>query len=147
MMNASDRFKPVVKVAENREANAARNFGQSQKKHREEEAKLDNLRQYHSEYRLRFQQTASIGINASQLREYQAFMSKLEQAILEQEENVRRSLVYCSQQKKKWTEKHIRTQSMDKAMGRMVETEQKQKDAQEQKISDEIAQRIIRSTH
>lgn len=146
-MNASDRFKPVLKVAENREANAARKFGQSQKLHREEEEKLQNLRQYHTEYMARFQQTASIGMNASQLREYQAFLNKLEQAINQQEEIVKQSKLNCTEQKQQWTEKHIRTRSMDKAMNRMVDDEQKQKNAQEQKISDELAQRLSRSTH
>jgi len=108
-MNTSDRFKPVLKVAENREANAARKL--------------------------------------SQLREYQAFIKKLESAISEQEEVVRQSQQNTSEHKQQWTEKHIRTQSMDKAMGRMVATEQKQRDAQEQKISDELAQRMGRSAH
>ena len=146
-MNSSDRFKPVLRVAENREASAARRFGQSKKQCREEEDKLHNLREYHAEYMSRFQQSASEGMNASQLREYQAFLNKLEQAILEQEEIVRQSKLNCSEQKQKWTQKHIRTQTMDKAMDRMVKNEQKQKDALEQKASDELAQRLSRSTH
>jgi flagellar FliJ protein len=146
-MNASDRFKPVLRVAENREANAARRFGQSKKQCREEEDKLQNLKDYHAEYMARFQQSASVGMNASQLREYQAFLNKLEQAILEQEEIVRRSKQNCSEHKQQWTQKHIRTQSMDKAMDRMVKNEQKQEAAQEQRLSDELAQRLGRSTH
>ncbi len=146
-MNTSDRFKPVLKVAENREANAARKFGQSRKQQHEEETKLNNLREYHAEYLARLHQTASVGISAAQLREYQAFLKNLETAIAEQEEVVRRSQQNTTEHKQQWTEKHIRTQSMDKAMNRLVATEQKQRDVQEQKVSDEIAQRITRSTH
>ena len=146
-MNSSERFKPVLKVAENREASAARKFGLSQKQQHEEESKLDSLRQYHAEYLARFQQSASAGISAGQLREYQAFLSNLEVAITEQEEIVRQSKLTSSQHKQEWTEKHIRTQSMDKAMGRMVADEQKQQEALEQKMTDEVAQRIRRSTH
>lgn len=146
-MNTSDRFKPVLKVAENREASAARKFGQSQKQQHEEEAKLQNLREYHAEYLARFHQSASTGMNAAQLREYQIFIKNLESAISDQEEVVRQSQQNTSEHKQQWTEKHIRTKSMDKAMSRIVATEQKQRDAQEQKASDEIAQRISRSTH
>ncbi len=146
-MNTSDRFKPVLKVAENREANAARKFGQSQKLQHEEEAKLQSLRDYHAEYLDRLKQSASVGISAAQLREYQAFLKNLEKAIADQEEVVRRSQRNTTEHKQKWTEKHIRTQSMDKAMSRIVATERKQRDVQEQKMSDEIAQRISRSTH
>ena len=146
-MNSSERFKPVLKVAENREASAARKFGLSQKQQQEEEAKLDNLRQYHAEYLAKFQQSASLGMSASQLREYQAFLTKLDQAITDQEEIVRQSKQASHQHKREWTQKHIRTQSMDKAMGRMIADEQKQQEALEQKMSDEVAQRIRRSTH
>ena len=103
-MNTSDRFKPVIKVAANREATAARKFGESQKLQHEEENKLANLRQYHAEYMARFQQSASSGMNANQLREYQAFLSKLETAINEQEDVVRRSRDNCTQHKQQWTE-------------------------------------------
>ena len=146
-MNSSDRFKPVLKVAENREASAARKFGVSQKQQQEEETKLVNLRQYHAEYMTRFQQTASNGMSASQLREYQAFLSKLEIAISDQEEVVRQSRQTSHQHKQEWNEKHIRTQSMDKAMGRMIADEQRQQEVLEQKLSDEVAQRIRRPTH
>ena len=95
----------------------------------------------------RFQQSASDGMNATQLREYQAFLHKLEQAIIEQEEILRQSQLNCDEQKQQWAKKHIRTQTMDKAMNRMVDNEQKAQDAQEQKISDELAQRLSRSTH
>ena len=146
-MNSSERFKPVLKVAENREASAARKFGLSQKQQHEEETKLENLRQYHAEYLAKFQQSASTGMSAGQLREYQAFLSKLELAITDQEEVVRRSKQTSYQHKQEWTKKHIRTQSMDKAMGRMIADEHKQQEALEQKMSDEVAQRIGRSTH
>lgn len=146
-MNASDRFKPVRKVAANREASAARQFGKSQQQHREEADKLENLRQYHAEYLARFQESASNGMNASQLREYQAFMSKLEQAIADQEQIVRQSQQNCTEHKARWTEKHIRTKVVDKAIDRMEKTEQKARDAQEQKISDELAQRLGRPPH
>jgi len=145
-MNGSDRFKPVLKVAANREAKAARQFGLSKKQQNEEEGKLVNLRQYHAEYMTRFQQSASSGMTASQLCEYQAFLSKLETAINDQEEVVRQSKLNCTQEKQKWTQKHIRTQAMDKVMGRMVDTEHKEVESADQKASDEVSQRI-RSGH
>jgi flagellar FliJ protein len=144
-MNASDRFKPVLKVAENREAAAARQFGRSQQQQKAEEDKLENLRQYHIDYMQRFREAASLGMRAAQLREYQAFMSKLEKAISEQEEVVKRSQSTTVRMKQQWTATHVKTQSMDKAMNRMVKQEQKQQDAQDQKMSDELAQRLRRS--
>ena len=136
-MNASDKFRPVLKVAENREQSAARQFGQSQKRRKEQEAKLENLKQYHLEYMERFRQCASNGMHAVQLREYQLFLTKLEQAIAEQEKTVALSQVDCTRQKDNWRQKHIRTQAMDKAMEKMVYKEQQHKDKIEQKAADE----------
>lgn len=146
-MNASDRFKPVLKVAANREASAARKFGQSRRQQLQEEQKLSELRDYHAEYLHRFRESASIGISASQLLEYQAFLKKLETAITEQEEAVRRSRVNCQQHKQRWTEKHIRTQSMDAALERLRASEARERESLDQKLSDEVAQRISRRSH
>ncbi len=144
MMSSSDRFKPVLKVAENREASAAKKLGQSQQTQKAEEDKLDNLRQYHLDYMQRFKQAASAGMNAGQLREYQAFLNKLDQAINEQEKIVHNSQKNAVQMKKQWAQTHVRTKSMDKAMSRMKDSERKQQDARDQKVSDEIAQRLRR---
>jgi len=144
-MSASDRFKPVLKVAENREATAAREFGLSRQKHQAEEDKLNSLREYHLDYMQRFKQAASVGINASQLREYQAFITKLEQAISEQEKVVQNTQRVSVQMKQQWQKTHVRTQSMDKAMNRMKADERRHQESQDQKMSDELAQRIKRS--
>jgi len=143
-MNASDRFKPVIKVAANREADAAKKLGQSRQKQQSEETKLQNLREYHAEYMQRFRDAASAGITASQLREYQAFISRLEKTIGEQLVVVQNSSRVVVQKKQAWQQQHIRTRSMDAAMERLQHREQKARDAQEQKMSDEIAQRISR---
>ncbi|MGD2118275.1 MAG: flagellar export protein FliJ [Chromatiales bacterium] len=136
-MNASDKFRPVLRVAENREQTAAKQFGKSQQHRREQEEKLENLKQYHLEYLERFQQSASNGMSASQLREYQLFLNNLEQAIAEQEKLVSQSQADCSRQKDNWRQKHMRTQVMDKAMEKIVLKEQQHKDKIEQKAADE----------
>ncbi len=143
-MGASDRFKPVVKVAANREADAARKFGQSRQQQQAEEQKLANLREYHLEYMQRFRNAAASGISVAQMREYQAFISKLETAIEQQLNVVEDSKKRVVEQKKVWTTQHVRTQSMDKAMQRLVDQEKREENAREQKASDEIAQRLRR---
>ena len=142
-MNASDKFRPILKVAENREQSAARQFGKSQQRRRQQEEKLENLKQYHLEYLERFQQCASNGMHAAQLREYQVFLKNLEQAIAEQEKLVTLSQADCSKQKDNWRQKHIRTQVMDKAMEKIVHKEQQHKEKVEQKAADEHSLRKV----
>lgn len=80
-MVQSKRFKPVQRVAESRERKAARSFGQSQRLMHDQEARLEELRRYHEEYLQRFRESSQMGMSASQLQEYRAFLEKLEKAI------------------------------------------------------------------
>jgi len=86
-MTPSKRFKPVLRIAESHEHKAASQFGDSQRYMQEQEAKLSELRQYHDEYLERFNAISRNGISAGQLREYQAFLAKLDLAIKECHKN------------------------------------------------------------
>ncbi|MCP3866535.1 MAG: flagellar export protein FliJ [Gammaproteobacteria bacterium] len=136
-MAPSKRFQPVQRVAESRENKAARELGLSQRKLRENQDKLDDLKQYHKEYMDRFLGAAQQGLSASQLQEYRAFLRKLEMAIGEQEQILKNSHEECSGKKDMWQEKHIRSQALSKAMDRFVSAERKTMDGQEQKETDD----------
>lgn len=143
-MAPSKRFKPVLRVAESRERRAAHQFGDSQRAAQEQEAKLDELRGYHQEYLERFNSAARSGISIGQLREYQAFLAKLELAIQQQESVVQESHNVCSVRKEEWQDKYIRTQALDKVVQRCETDERRTKETREQKESDDRGQRMRR---
>jgi len=140
-MSPSKRFKPVLKVAESHERTAANQFGDSQRYVQEQEAKLSELRQYHDEYLDRFNAVSRNGISAAQLREYQAFLAKLDLAIKEQEAVVQASDKNRSVKKEAWQEKHIRSKVLDKVMQRYQTEEKNTLEKNEQKELDEKNQR------
>ena len=140
-MSPSKRFKPVLRVAESHERNAAHQFGSSQRHMQEQEAKLGELRQYHDEYLERFNTASRNGINAAQLREYQAFLAKLDSAIKEQEAVVLASSKNQSVKKEAWKQKHIRSKVLDKVMQRYQADEQREENKREQKETDDKNQR------
>ncbi len=140
-MSPSKRFKPVLRVAESNERNAAHQFGDSCRYMQEQEAKLDELRQYHDEYLERFNTASRNGINAAQLREYQAFLSKLDLAIKEQEAVVQASDKNQSVKKELWQQKHIRSKVLDNVMQRYQAEEKRILEKREQKEADEKNQR------
>ncbi|MCP4993896.1 MAG: flagellar export protein FliJ [Gammaproteobacteria bacterium] len=145
-MVASKRFKPVQRIAENRERTAAREFGVSQKNLKLQEEKLSELKNYHREYLERFQSMAREGISASQLHEYRAFICKLETAIKAQEETLHSSRVHCSEQKEMWKEKHSRTRVLGKVVERFQNAEHRERENREQKEQDEHSQRSNSNT-
>jgi len=140
-MSPSKRFKPVLRVAESHERKAANQFGDSQRYMQEQEAKLSELRQYHKEYLERFDAMSRNGINAAQLREYQAFLAKLDLAIQEQEAVVQASDKNKTVKKEAWQQKHIRSKVLDKVMQRYQVEEKRAMDKREQKETDEKNQR------
>ena len=136
-MSPSKRLKPVQQFAATKERNAARSMGQARRHLAEEEAKLEQLRQYHQEYLARFQQAASSGISAAQLQEYRAFLAKLDEAIQQQEKVVATSMANHSSRKDEWKQKHTRTQALGKVVERYRQQELKDEDRKEQKANDE----------
>lgn len=140
-MAPSKRFRPVLRIAESRERTAAHELGSSQRHMQEQEAKLEELRCYHQEYLERFDVAARSGITAAQLREYQAFISKLEHAVREQEAAVHASGTDCTARQAVWQQKRVRSKVLDKVVRRFETEERRAQENREQKESDDRNQR------
>ncbi len=140
-MDSSKRFQPVRRVAQSREQTAARELGDSQRRMQQQEARLEELKRYHDEYLGRFRDAAQIGISASQLQEYQAFLNKLTRAIQEQEKIVRSTHQECSNKKEIWQKKRVRSQVLGKVVERFQTAERRAEDSREQKEQDDRNQR------
>jgi len=137
----SKRLRPVHRVAESREQTAARELGDSRRYVHEQEERLVELRNYHTEYLERFHSAAKLGMSAMQLQEYRAFLSKLERAIREQEAVIVDGRNVQQFKKDNWQDKHVRTQALEKVMDRYKQAETKAQDKREQKESDDRSQR------
>lgn len=131
-MVQSKRFKPVQRVAESRERKAARSFGQSQRLMHDQEARLEELRRYHEEYLQRFRESSQMGMSASQLQEYRAFLEKLEKAIEAQKKIVLASRQNRTSQMENWQQKHMRSQVLDKVVSRYAQEDRKIQESREQ---------------
>lgn len=141
-MSPSKRIKPVQQVAASKERNAARIMGKARQHLAQEEAKLAQLKQYHQEYLERFQLASSQGMTSSQLQEYRAFLSKLDEAIQQQQKVVTASMANHSSHKDNWKQKHTRTQALGKVVERYHKEERQAADRAEQKESDEHSIRL-----
>ena len=136
-MTKSDRVKPIIKVAQNRESAAARAFADSQRVFQEREQRLAEVRRYREEYLENYQLQGRRGMSAQQMRTYRNFLLKLDAAVEQQEQLVRVAQSELEQQKARWMEKHVRTQALDNMRSRYVTQEQRDAQRVEQKESDE----------
>ena len=140
-MTKSQRVKPVIKVSQNREREAARVLADSQRVLQERRQRLTELQRYREEYRDTYRAQGRVGMNAQQLRTYRNFLAKLDLAVEQQEELVTAAQRELEHKKSKWLEKHFRTKALDNMRSRYLTQEQRQEQRAEQKDSDERSQR------
>ncbi len=140
-MTRSDRLKPIQQVAQVRERDAARAFGESRCRLEEEEQRLAELEAYRAEYLQRFRALQQEGITVGQLLEYQAFLGKLETALRHQAEIVELRRADAERRMAAWTDRRTHTRAMDRALENMEAAELEARERLDQKALDDRNQR------
>ncbi len=140
-MKRSKQFQPVVDVAEQREKQEAKRFGDCQRVLKDEQDKLAQLIQYRDEYLQRLETTGSAGMDIMRLRDYRAFLEKLNQAIKQQSKVIEDAEQACHKQRGNWLDKRSRAQALDKVAEKYRHEERHAENRREQKLSDEFAGR------
>lgn len=140
-MSPSKRFKPIQKLASNKERKAATLFGATLKTRDAAQVRLQELENYLAEYQERFETASRKGIGAARLQEYLAFIGKLEVAIAEQRKVLAGTQADCDASKAEWRGQYTKSKAVDKAVENMQSKERKVADKHEQKLSDDRSQR------
>jgi flagellar FliJ protein len=84
-------LQPLIKLARHQNDTAILKLGQLHKQQHNAQGKLDMLMQYRRDYQARLQAATQQGIDPSELRNFQAFIDKLDEAIGQQLKKVRNS--------------------------------------------------------
>lgn len=139
-MKRSRRFKPVVKVAENREQDAARVLGGAQTALNQAQQRLAELENYREEYIKRFHATGAVGMSAAQMMDYRQFLAKLDLAITEQGRVIEQTTGVVEQRRQEWFDCRGNVKMLDTVVTRYQNDEKRDADRKEQKDLDERAQ-------
>ncbi len=140
-MKKSRRLKPVVRVAEGREQQAARALGAARVRLGQVQQQLEELRRYHDDYRQRFQQAGATGMGAVQLADYQQFLHKLGQAIEQQGQQVAQARQEAEAKRALWFASRGKVRMLDTVVARYRAIEEQQVLRREQREQDERSQR------
>ncbi len=140
-MKKSRRLKPVVRVAEGREQQAARALGAARARLGEVQQQLEELRRYRDDYRQRFQQAGAVGMGAVQLADYQQFLHKLGQAIEQQGQQVAQATQEAEARRALWFASRGKVCMLDTLVARYQAIEEQQVSRREQREQDERSQR------
>ncbi len=140
-MKRSQRLEPVVRVAENREQQAARSLGDSQSALNQAQQRLNELKNYREEYIQRFHTTGAVGMSAMQMGDYRLFLSNLSRAIEQQAGLVEQAAAVVEQQRQQWFTRRGKVKMLGNVVARFQTEEQRVVDRKEQLEQDERAQR------
>ena len=142
-MTRSKRLEPVHRLADDEERRLARNLAAHDRRVAEAEAKLGELQQYRQEYENQFSARAEGGIGATELRDYQAFLARLSEAVRQQRTILERARVERDLERTKWQKAATRAKAVDHVMERWRTEERQALERRDQRESDERAQRKV----
>jgi len=142
-MTRAKRLQPVQHLVDDNERRIAQSLAAYERRAAEAEAKLGELVRYRAEYEKQFSQRAGHGMGVMELRDYQAFLTRLSEAIRQQQVLLQRAHVEREAERERWREAAKRA----KAVGHVVEQwqaeDRRMLDRREQQDSDERAQRKV----
>ena len=140
-MKRVDRLQPVQKIVDDNERRLAEHFAAAERLLSGCEQKLKELENYRNDYTHGFSQRAGGGIGARQLVDYQAFMSRLNEAIKQQAQVTQQARHEREVQFKRWQDAARRAKALNHVMHNWQQEELRVLNKREQRDSDERAQR------
>jgi len=134
-------MQPVQRLARNREQEAVQKLGRSQQYLDAQQAKLEELRAYREQYTRDFADNGSSGFDASRMQDYRVFLSRLGEAIRQQEALIVQFQSQHEQTRRDWIESRSHSQAIDKVIEGYRRQERRKQDRREQQEQDEHTQR------
>jgi flagellar FliJ protein len=138
-MSPSKRLRPVQRVSESSEQDAARVMGQAQAALHEQEKKLAELETYLRDYQTQLAREGRHAVSADRLQEYRGFMSRLGEAIARQRRKVDDARSVYEKHRRHWLAARQRCQSLEKAVERYRRDEDREAGRREQRETDDRA--------
>jgi flagellar FliJ protein len=139
-------MKPVQNLYDDTERRLAVGLATIERKVTDAETKLQELERYRGDYEKQFKQRAGRGIGATDLRDYQAFLARLSDAIRQQHAVVRRAQSERDAERLRWQEAAKRAKALGHVVEQWQSEERRASDRREQRESDERAQRKVNKT-
>jgi len=134
-------MQPVQRIAGERAQAAARRYAERRENLNQETEQLAQLRGFRREYEQKLTASGQNGIDAYRLRDYNAFISRIDRAIEQQKTSVSRLEEEVESLRQDWLQHWGNARALDQLVERYQRDERRAADAREQKRNDELAQR------
>jgi flagellar FliJ protein len=114
-------LQPLMNLAQTQSETATRKLGQLNRNQQDAQTKLEMLRQYRKDYQTRLQQSTQSGMNPTELRNFQEFINKLDEAIVQQLRSFEQSKVSTQVGRGEFNESQRKLKSFDTLQQRHIE--------------------------
>lgn len=120
---------------------ATRQLGQLIAAEQNAKTRMQMLEQYRAEYAERLRNASESGMTRQVLANYQHFLSRIDEAIQQQTQQVKQSANNTQRGQQLWQQQNSKLKAIDALAIRHEKSEQKRQDKQEQKLLDEFSTR------
>jgi len=139
MSTRSTRMEPVRRVADQRAQAAAKRLAERREALEQERERLEQLRAFRREYEQKLAFAGQNGIDAYRLRDYNAFLGRIDQAIAQQREQLGKIEAEAEQLREHWLAEWGNAKALEQLVERYRARERRDAEAREQRQNDEIA--------
>jgi len=133
---------PVVDMATETEREAARQLGRSLQQLQNSENQLVELRRYLGDYQQQWLTAGGQGVSGQWLINYQRFLTQLDSAIGQQQRSVEWNQENVRKAREQWQKCYARLEGLRKLVQRYLDEARAAAEKREQKLLDELAQRL-----
>ena len=135
-------LQPLMNLAQHQNDSATRKLGQLNQQQQSSQQKLDILLEYRKDYQTRLQEATQSSMNPVDLRNFQQFINKLDEAISQQLKAVEQSKISTQAGRGEFNTTQRKLKSFDTLQQRHIETQNKVAGKAEQKALDEHSSRL-----
>lgn len=138
------RLAPVVDMAEKAEKTAVQRLGYFQGQVKVAESKLADLNAFRLDYSQQWIVRGSTGVTGQWLLGFQGFLAQLDTAVDQQRQSLQWHQNNLDKARDAWQQAFARVEGLRKLVQRYRDEAQRAEDKREQKLLDELSQRLPR---
>jgi flagellar FliJ protein len=132
-MQNSKKLQPIANLANLSERSAARVHGSVLRELKKQENQLNELINYRDQYLNAFKTASESGLSAVQMQDYRIFLQRLDNAILQQQQQVVNGKQNTESSQRKWMDKRNKSKMINKVVENRQQLENKQVEKREQR--------------
>ncbi|WP_428826971.1 flagellar export protein FliJ [Azonexus sp. IMCC34842] len=140
-MTQAFSLQPLLEVMQTRADEATRKLGQLIAAEQSQRSRLQMLEQYRDEYAQRMLEATADGITRLILLNYQAFLARIDEAVVQQRNVVESSERNTKAGQDQWQDQNKKLKAIDTLSLRHDARERYRENKQEQKLQDEFSSR------